>query len=86
MTISYVIAHLPESWELQTWLMKLDHNETAAGGAQNPHWYVGFRQVSDCTSFTVQMVCSSNASLRSCCVFLTGSIAVMPLVGGQGGL
>ena len=62
MTISYVIAHLPESWELQTWLMKLDHNETAAGGAQNPHWYVGFRQVSDCTSFTVQTVCSSDAA------------------------
>ena len=43
MTISYVIAHLPESWELQSWLMKLAHNETAAGGAQNPHWWVSVR-------------------------------------------
>ena len=43
MTICYVTARLSGSWDLQTWLTKLVHNKTAAGGAQNPPLWVSVR-------------------------------------------
>ena len=41
--LSILLNPLPGSWDLQSWLMKLAHNKTAAGGAQNPPLWVSVR-------------------------------------------